>query len=151
MMVVSTGEMRRIALTPFTMPLFIVLAGTIVVGLVLGWNSRAPSRETCVALWNAPHNAAVRAEVVARDYSTADIDGAYAEERYEGCFVAFVDAVGEPWAFYSAARIPGEKQSLRWGLDWRGSQWGVDIPVPEPAPEPNAVVRVDGSLSLRHG
>jgi hypothetical protein len=143
--------MRRIALTPFVMTLFIVLAGALVVGLVPSWSSLATSRETCVSLWNAPHNAAVRAEVVARDYTRGDVDGAYVEDRYEGCFVALVDAVGEPWAFYSAARIPGEKRSLRWDLDWRGSRWGIDIPVPEPAPEPNAVVRADGSLSLRHG
>ena len=136
--------MRRIAITAS-----IVIAVTPVAGVFLIGKSRAPSREVCVVLWNAPHNAAVQAGVVARGYTTADIHGAHVEGHYEGCFASFVGAVGEPWAFYSAARIPGEDRPLRWQLDWRGSQWGIDIPVPEPEPEPNAVVRPNGSLSLR--
>jgi hypothetical protein len=109
----------------------------------------APSQDSCVALWNEPRNTVARAEVTAHGYPTAEIDGAFVEGRYQGCFTWFVHAMGEPWALYSATRIPGEDTPLRWRLDLRGRRWGSDFPVPEPVPEPNTIVLPDGSLSLR--
>jgi hypothetical protein len=108
-----------------------------------------PSRDECVALWNAPHNAAARERVAAHGYATAKIEGAFVEERYQGCFASFVQAVGAPWEYFSATRIPGEDRRLRWRLDIHGRRYGSDFPVPELVPEPNAIVLPDGSLSLQ--
>jgi len=134
------------------------LVGSVVLGLVMlvgfvlvlyGFPTSAPSRDSCVALWNSPRNAVIRAEVAAGGYATADIGGVFQEERYQGCSAWFVHGIGEPWALYSATRIPWEDRPLAWVLDLRGRRWGSDAPVPEPAPEPDSVVLPDGSLSLR--
>jgi hypothetical protein len=134
------------------------LVGSVILGLVVltafvvalyGLPLGPPSQDECVALWNAPRNAAARERVAAQGYATAKIDGTFEEERYQGCFASFVQAVGEPWALYSAIRIPGEGRPLRWRLDIHGRRWGSDFPEPEPVPEPNAVVLPDGSLRIR--
>jgi hypothetical protein len=134
------------------------LVGSVVLGVVVliafvvalyGSPMGAPSQDTCVALWNAPHNTVARTQVVRNGYAMADIGGSFAEDRYQGCFAWFVGATGEPWALYSATRIPGEDTLLRWRLDLRGRRWGRDVPVPEPVPEPDAAVLQDGSLSIR--
>ncbi len=130
----------------------VVLGLVVLVGFVLalyGLPVSAPSQDSCVELWNSPPNAVIRAEVVAAGYTTTDIDGVFQEGRYQGCSAWFVDGIGEPWALYSATRIPGEDTPLVWGLELRGRRWGSDAPVPEPAPEPDSVVLSDGSLSLR--
>lgn len=134
------------------------LVGSVVLGLVVvvavvvflyGLPLNAPSRDECLTLWNAPHNAAARERVAAHDYPTAEIDGTFVEGRYQGCYASFVQGVGAPWALFSATRIPGEDRPLRWRLDMDGRRWGRDFPEPEPVPEPNANVLPDGSLSLR--
>jgi hypothetical protein len=109
----------------------------------------APSAEACVALWNAPNNATVRHQVARRGYPVADIEGAFVEGRYQGCFAWIGGAIGQPWALHSATRFPGEAEPLRWVLDMRGERWGIDFPEPEPRPEPNALVLPDGSLELQ--
>jgi hypothetical protein len=134
---------------------FAFLAGLLAVGLALlaavtfdALRSRAPSRGECVALWNAPPNAALRTQVVVHSYTTAEIEGAFVQRRYQGCFANFVEAIGKPWAIYSATRVPGEEPPLRWVLELRGRRWGIDFPEPEPRPESNALVLPDGSLLL---
>ena len=129
----------------------VVLGSVVLVGLLLlhGLPMSAPSRHSCVELWNAPRNAVIRAEVAAGGYTKTDIDGVFQEGRYQGCSAWFVHAIGEPWALYSATRIPGDDRPLVWGLDLHGRRWGNDAPVPEPAPELDFVVLPDGSLSLR--
>ena len=130
----------------------VVLGLVVLVALVVALNTLPlgpPSRDTCVALWNAPGNTVLRAEVAAHGYPTADIDGVFQEGRYQGCSAWLVQGIGEPWAIYSATRIPGEERPLEWVLDGHGSRWGISFPVPEPAPEPDVVVLTDGSLSLR--
>jgi hypothetical protein len=111
----------------------------------------SPSQEECVALWNSRRNATLRAEVAVHGYSAAEIEGASAEGRYQGCFASFAEAIGEPWALYSASRIPGQDRSIRWVLDLSGDRWGIDFPEPEPPPEPNALVLSDGSLHPEAG
>lgn len=101
-----------------------------------------------VALWNAPPNAALRPQVVVHGYPTAEIKGAFVQGCYQGCFANFVEAIGEPWALYSATRVPGEESPLRWVRELRGRRWGIDFPEPEPRPQPNALVLPDGSLLL---
>jgi len=108
----------------------------------------APSPEECVTLWNARHNVALHEQVAQHGYPVVEIDGAFVQGRVYGCGASFVEATGEPWALYSATRIPGEDRSLRWVLDMRGKRWGIDFPEPEPRPEPNALVLPDGSLRL---
>jgi hypothetical protein len=43
----------------------------------------APSREECVALWNAPSNAVKRAGVKGIGYSAAEIGGDFSEDCYQ--------------------------------------------------------------------
>jgi hypothetical protein len=134
------------------------LVGSVVLGLavlvavvvaIYGLPMGPPSRDECVALWNAPHNAAAREWVATHGYATVEIDGTFSDNRYQGCYASFVQGIGEPWALYSATRIPREDRSLGWRLDMHGGRWGSDFPVPEPVPEPNAIVLPDGSLSVR--
>lgn len=129
----------------------VVLGMGVLVTLIMALNTLplgAPSRDTCIALWNAPRNSVLRAEVASRGYPTVDIDSVFQEGRYQGCSAWFVQGIREPWAIYSATRIPGEERPLEWVLDGHGPQWGISFPVPEPAPESDAVVLTDGSLSL---
>lgn len=117
-------------------------------GLLAGCGPRAPSREECVALWNTPGNANPLEKVARNAYIVVEVGGACVESRYQGCFVSFVEEARKPWALCSATRIPGEEQPLRWVLDMRGEQWGIDFPEPEPPPELNAFVLPDGSIRL---
>lgn len=107
-----------------------------------------PSQHRCISLWNAPPNAEHREEVAKRGYPTAEIDETFSEDRYEGCYAFFLAGFGEPWAIYSAVRIPGTDTPLEWRLEMRGQEWGMDHPEPDPRPQPNAIVQHDGSLSL---
>lgn len=109
--------------------------------------SGASSSDECVDLWNAPHNATVRAQVAAHNYPVAQIQGVFVEEREEGCSAWFIRRIGETWALYGAARMPGDERPLRWVFLEKGQRLGIDSP--EPAPHPNAVVLANGSLSLR--
>jgi hypothetical protein len=143
---VSSG-MREIVYVVSSVVLGLVVLVAFVVALD-GLAPGAPSRDSCIALWNAPRNTIARAEVVSHRYATAEIDGTFVDDRYQGCFTWFVHSMGEPWALYSATRIPGEDTPLRWRLDIRGRRWGSDVPIPEPVPEPNTIVLPDGSLSL---
>jgi hypothetical protein len=102
----------------------------------------SPTTAPVIAPTTSPASSAIQ------DYPTADVEGAFVEGRYQGCFAWFGAGTGSGWAFYSATRIPGEERPLRWVVDMRGRRWGVDFPVPEPRPDPNAVVRPDGSLQL---
>jgi hypothetical protein len=142
--------MCRIVQSAGLVALGLLILSFAVVGLGTA-RSDAPSPETCVALWNAPDNALGRARVAAHDFESAQIEGAFVEGRYEGCFAWFVQGTGEPWALYSAMRVPGENRPLRWVIDLRGQRWGIDFPEPEPKPQPNASVLEDGSLSLHRG
>jgi len=108
----------------------------------------APSREECVSLWNAPRNAAHREEVAGRGYPRVEINGAFSEERYQGCVATFAGDVGEPWALYGATRIPGTDVRLEWKLDVRAYRWGTGFPPPRDRPRANAIVQADGSLAL---
>jgi hypothetical protein len=126
----------------------LLIGSAVLVAVVVLVTSRTPSRDSCVALWNAPRNAATRVGVSANGYRAVQIDGTYSEGRYGGCFAWFLHDTGEPWALFSALRIPGEGRPLRWTLDLRGRRWGIDIAVPEPVPGPNAVVVEDGSIRL---
>jgi hypothetical protein len=63
-----------------------------------------------------------------RGYPAADIDGTFSEGRYQGCSAWLLDVVGEPWALYSATRIPGEETPLNWKLALRGRRWGAMSP-----------------------
>ena len=121
----------------------------VIVLFLLAWVPPvAPSREECVSLWNAPRNAAHREEVAKGGYLRAEINGAYSEDRYQGCVAIFADDVGEPWALYGATRIPGTEERLEWTLDVRAKRWGTGFPPPRDRPRSNAIVQLDGSLSL---
>lgn len=112
--------------------------------------SSAPATAECVALWNAPANGAHRSEVSVLDYPSAEIGGAFSEDRYQGCFVTFSSGVGRPWAMYSATRLPGTDRELRWQLDVAEREWGSGFQAPPfDRPRSNASVRPDGSLVLR--
>jgi hypothetical protein len=117
----------------------LVVAGRIPAG--------APSTEACVDLWNAPHNASIRALVAAHNFPVAQIQGLFVEDREEGCSAWFVRGIGEPWALYGATRVPRDDRPLRWVFQTKGQRLRIDSP--EPAPKPNAVVFANGSLSLR--
>lgn len=139
--------MRRIADQPgFPAAFSLLLLALLVVAIAS--SPGAPSQEECVALWNARPNAPLRARVAVYRYPVAEIEGAFVVGRYQGCFLWLVEAIGEPWALYSATRIPGEDRLLRWVLDMRGERWGIDFPEPEPRPDPNSLVFPDGSLRL---
>jgi hypothetical protein len=128
---------------------WVVAAVAVIVLFLRAWVlAEAPSREECVALWNAPRNAAHRQEVTNRGYPSAEINGAFSEERYQGCFATFANDVGKPWALYSATRIPGTEARLEWRLDAQAQRWGTGFPPPRDRPRPNASVQPDGSLSL---
>lgn len=86
--------------------------------------------------------------MAAQGYGTAKLEGVFDAERYQGCSALLVQAIGGPWALYSATRIPGEDKPLRWLLYGHGCRWGSEFPG-EPVPQPNAVVLSDGSLSLQ--
>jgi hypothetical protein len=107
----------------------------------------------CVDLWNANGNARLRAEVARNGYPVVEVEGAFVEGRYQGCFASFAEAVGKPWALYHATRIPGQDRPLSWVLDVRGESWGIDSPIDSqeslPPPEPNALVLRDGSIRLK--
>jgi hypothetical protein len=123
--------------------------GVVVVLFLLGWVPKdAPSTTECVALWNAPNNAAFRSRVSDLGYPSAEIGGAFSEDRYQGCFVTFSGGAREPWALYSATRIPGADTPLRWMLDAFEPHWGSGFPTPRDQPRPNATVEPDGSVSL---
>jgi hypothetical protein len=81
-------------------------------------------------------------------YSAAEIGGDFSEDRYQGCYATFGADIGEPWALYSAVRIPGTGDPLRWRLEAREAEWGIGFPPPWDRPQPNATVKPDGSLSL---
>lgn len=134
----------RLGLRVLGVPLVALL-----VGLLSSCRPNAPYREECVALWNTPANDDLRAEVARNGYRVVEVGGAFVEGRYQGCFASFVEAPGRPWALYSATRIPGQDQPLRWVLDMRGESWGIDFPEPEPRAEPNALVLPNGSIRLR--
>jgi hypothetical protein len=130
------------------------VAALVAVGVIFALDSflraDAPSRDECVTLWNAPINAVNRAQVEELEYPAAEIDGAYEEGRYEGCFAIFATGVGEPWALYSAARIPGNDDPLRWRLEVSEAEWGSGFQLPsQDRPQPKAIVEPDGSLSLQ--
>jgi hypothetical protein len=110
---------------------------------------RAPSTEQCVAFWNAPSNASIRTAVLEDGYPVVEIDGVYSEGRYQGCSATFSGDLGEPWALYSAVRIPGTDTPLRWQLDVDESRWGSGFQLPpNERPQPNATVRPDGTAFL---
>lgn len=111
--------------------------------------ARHPSASQCVALWNAPNNAALRAAVLDVGYPVVEVHGAFSEDRYQGCAATFSGDIGEPWALYSAVRIPGTETPLRWQLDVAESRWGSGVQLPpQDAPQPNATVRPNGTVSL---
>jgi hypothetical protein len=133
--------------------LFVVTSAAVLTAVVLlflrDWvPSVAPSTSECVALWNAPDNAALRSEISDRGYPSAEISGAFSEARYQGCFATFSGEVGEPWALYSATRIPGTDTPLWWRLDVDDPRWGAGFPPPWNQPRPNVLVHSDGNVSL---
>jgi hypothetical protein len=82
---------------------FLVFGWLLPASLVVVFASRppdSPSREECVALWNSRRNATLRAQVAVYGYSVAEIEGAFAEGRYQGCFASFVEATGSHGALY---------------------------------------------------
>ena len=82
---------------------FLVFGWLLPASLVVVFASRppdSPSREECVALWNSRRNATLRAQVAVYGYSVAEIEGAFAEGRYQGCFASFVEATGGHGALY---------------------------------------------------
>ena len=126
----------------------VIVAALGVLVVVAGRIPNVPSTEECVDLWNAGHNAAIRAEVAARGYPTVRIEGVFSEDRYEGCVASFLGAPTERWALFGATRIPFEDdRPLRWRLEIRGSRWESEFPH-EPFPTLNATVHADGRVSL---
>jgi hypothetical protein len=125
------------------------LTALLIVGLMVALLADSPvppSEEQCVALWNAPQNARLQALVTTSRYWFLDVAGVFSEGRYEGCGATFFGGQGEPWAMFSAVRVPRQERPLRWVLDLRGQSWGFDDPLGEPRPTPNAIVLPDGRI-----